>query len=170
MSFYNILGGFFITVMKRVKPSENTPKSYNPNSKPIAKYKKGFSIIDDETGKWLKDYYGLTDEFPLEQLITQSKKEKKINYISKGVYNFLMSDKRNNLNVMNAGVRMFGFNKLKNYKNELVHCTYRVCQDGMLYVIPYMRKRVLFCDTNFFKKALKEIDILVTLYLLSIKI
>ena len=128
---------------------------------PVAKKDKGYEFVDEETAKWLKDYYGLTDGFPLNQLMTQSKKEKKIKYISKGVYDYLISDKKNNLNFINSGVKMFEFNKLKNLNNSDTHCKYRVCQDGMLYLIPYMKKRVFFCDSLFFAKVLKDVDILV---------
>ena len=153
-------GGFFITLFKRIKINDNIAK-LNSNQKTAVKSDKGFNYLDEETRNWIKNYYGLIDEFPLEQLITKSETEKKINYISTGVYNFLKTDKRNNLTIINCGVKIFGFNKLKNLKNEETHCKYRVCQDGLLYLLPFMKKRLLFCNTNFLIKILKQTDVLV---------
>ena len=62
--------------MKRIKQTETSQKLASANQKPAGKHQKGYSIIDEETAKWLKEYYGLIDEFPFEQLITQSKKER----------------------------------------------------------------------------------------------
>ena len=134
---------------------------HHHSNKDTVKSDKGFIFVDEETRQWIKHYYGLIDEFPLEQLITHSEKEGKINFISKGVYNLLATDKRNTLNIINCGVKLFGFNKLKKISNEETHCKYRVCQDGMLYLIPYMKKRLLFCNTNFLVKILRQKDVLV---------
>lgn len=155
------IGGFFIALIKRINKSEESLKYCNSPQKNIAKIDRGFSFVDEETRNWIKNYYGLIDEFPLQQLITHSEKEKKINFVSTGVYNFLKSDKRNNLNIINCGVKMFEFIKLNDIKHEDTHCRYRVCQDGMLYLIPFMRKRVFFCNINFFVKILQKKEVLV---------
>lgn len=58
--------------------------------------------------EYIKAYYGLGEDFPSEQLITQSEDMKKIFFISKEVSDYLYSDSQHhNLCIINMGVGMF---------------------------------------------------------------
>ena len=108
----------------------------------------------------IKDYYGLSSEFPFEQLVTHSKIQKKLSFVSKGVYNLLKHDNRNQLKIMAVGVKLFSINKKTMDKSgQVEHCLYRVCQDGLMYAIPFMRKRVYFCDKDLFINMIQGVDV-----------
>ena len=78
---------------------------------------------------------------------------KRVNFISKGVLDLLNMDKRNQLNLVNLGVKMFHLNKkLLNENND--HCKYRLSQDGLFYLIPFFTKRIAFCNVETFVKLL----------------
>ena len=122
---------------------------------------KEINFISDkpEIVSWLKNYYGITDDFPFEQLVTQSKIDKKINFISKGVLNFLRADKRNQMTLIACGIRLFSYNKFKSVENSENFCKYRICQDGLNYLIPYMTKRIFYVENNFIIKLFKNKDL-----------
>ena len=74
----------------------------------------------------------------------------------------LKLDKDQKLNIENAGVKLFKANKQKNENAEF--CLYRVCQDGLMYLLPFMHKRIYFVEEKFFievlsKKEIKHEDI-----------
>jgi hypothetical protein len=121
---------------------------------------KGIFFInsDEELTKWLVDYYGIVPTFPTEQLVTHSKINKRIYFVSKGVINLLTSDKRNQLKLVSAGVKLFSSIKIRN-ELDTTFCKYRICQDALLYLLPFMTKRLMFVDTDFFVKLLKENDV-----------
>ena len=99
--------------------------------------------------QWIVDYYGIDSDFPLEQLTTQSTVAKKICFVSKGVCDLLKADKRHQLKLQNAGVKLFKRNKAK--ADDENYCLYRICQDGLMYALPFMHKKVHYVDTEFFK-------------------
>jgi hypothetical protein len=55
---------------------------------------------------------------------------------------------------------MFVHNKKKNIDDNPDYCLYRICQDGLIYALPFMTKRVFFCQQESFIKILKEADVL----------
>ena len=160
--------GFFITLIKKVKNFKNEEindkiKITKPNiSEPKRNKEENYFyfVKNDfiEKINWIKNYYGIDNDFPFEQLVTFSKICKKINFVSKGVKNLLDLDKKQKLFIQNAGVKLFKANKQKD-ENATNFCLYRVCQDGLMYLLPFMHKRIFFVDENFFKEILKKKDI-----------
>ena len=159
--------GFFITLIKKVKNLKNEEndkiKIVKP-SMPVTK-KNGeenyFYFVKDnfiDKINWIKDYYGIDDDFPFEQLVTFSKICKKINFVSRGVMNLLRLDKKQKLFVQNAGVKLFKANKQKD-ENAINFCLYRVCQDGLMYLLPFMHKRIFCIKEKFFVDILKKKEI-----------
>ena len=66
---------------------------------------------------------------------------RKIYFISKEVSEFLYSDSfKNQMNIINLGVQVFQRN---NSRFNGTECIYRVVQDGILNLIPYMTKRLV---------------------------
>jgi multisite-specific tRNA:(cytosine-C5)-methyltransferase len=150
--------GFFITMFRKIKPTNLNEKG--PKSKHIVKDREIFMIKDNpEVITWLKDYYGI-DRFPIDQLVTQSTIAKKLSFISKGVLDVLNADKRNQLKLICLGVKLFSFNKLKGGQSKDDFCKYRICQDGLSYLIPFLTKRIYFCNEALFIKLLKQTDIM----------
>ncbi len=61
---------------------------------------------------------------------------------------------------MAVGVKLFSINKKTLDKSgQTEHCLYRVCQDGLSYVVPFMRKRVYFCGKDLFVKLIRGVDV-----------
>ena len=96
--------------------------------------------------QYLQAYYGLSASFPVDQLITQSDDMKKLYFISPQLSKFLYADANSHhLNIINMGVTMFHRNNSKHSSNS--ECIFRVSQDGLLNLIPYMNKRLIYVST-----------------------
>ena len=161
--------GFFITVFRKLKvcPSNDKPKIY----KKLVNPDKGYTLITESNPdiiNWLADYYGMEQNsstsvngFPFDQIATQSKIFKRLNFISKGLLHLYRSDRRNQIKLINLGVKVFSLNKRKNPDEENVdYCKYRICQDGLINLLPFMSKRIYFCDDrNIFVKLITKVDI-----------
>lgn len=95
----------------------------------------------------------------MEQLITQSDEMNKLYFISEPVSRFLYADSgSHNLNIINMGVPVFLRNKSKFSSNS--ECIFRISQDGLLNLIPYMTKRLVYApDLEAFKYFLMHKDI-----------
>ena len=159
--------GFFITLIKKVKNLKNEEndkikitKSNIQITKKNGEENYFYFVKDNFIDKinWIKDYYGIDDDFPFEQLVTFSKICKKINFVSRGVMNLLRLDKKQKLFVQNAGVKLFKANKQKD-ENAINFCLYRVCQDGLMYLLPFMHKRIFCINEKFFVDILKKKEI-----------
>lgn len=71
---------------------------------------------------------------------------KKIYFISKEISQFLYADcNSHNLNIVNMGVTLFHRNSSKYSSNS--ECIFRISQDGLLNLIPYMSKRLIWAPT-----------------------
>jgi 16S rRNA C967 or C1407 C5-methylase (RsmB/RsmF family) len=152
--------GFFITMIRKTQPLQyGSDKNRNAN-KPVNQ-EKDIAFMNEfpDVEKWILGYYGLKSNFPSNQLVTQSKISKKISFISRGVRELLINDWRNQLKVINVGVKLFSGNKKKVEGPEDEHCKYRICQDGLVYILPFMEKRIFFCSLEFFIRMLKQKDI-----------
>ena len=160
--------GFFITLIKKVKPLKyeevDPEKIVKPNiEEPERKFDEDriFQFVNEkfvDKVNWLKNYYGIEECFPFDQLVTFSSIAKKINFASKGVVDLLKKDKNNKLVIENAGVKLFKANKQKDEK-IVDFCLYRVCQDGLMYLLPFMHKRIFYVCENFFKEMLTKKEI-----------
>jgi len=78
-------------------------------------------------------------------LITQSDEMKKLYFISPALSKFLYADSGHHLNIINMGVALFHRNSSKYSSNS--ECIFRISQDGLLNLIPYMSKRLVFAST-----------------------
>jgi len=89
----------------------------------------------------------LGEEFPVDQLITQSDEMNKLYFISPEVSKFLYADSgRHQLNIVNMGVSVFFRNNSKFSSNS--ECIFRLSQDGLLNIIPYMTKRLVYAPSE----------------------
>lgn len=106
---------------------------------------KAFSFVrannDDPDIQFIKSYYGLGDDFPTEQLISSDEHFKKVHFITKEVSDFLYTDCfKHEMNLINLGVQVFQRNTSKSPAGE---CIYRVVQDGLIHMVPFMTKRLV---------------------------
>ena len=110
---------------------------------------------DDPDIQFIKSYYGLGSDFPTEQLVSSDEHFKKIYLISKEVSDFLYTDVfKHQVNLINLGVHVFQRNQSKSPAGE---CIYRVVQDGLVNLVPYMSKRVVrTANFELFKKMIMQ--------------
>jgi len=78
---------------------------------------------------------------------------KKIYFMSKECSDYLYSDSfKHSLDLINIGVHAFQRNQSKHNGGE---CIYRIIQDGVINILPYMTKRVIRSNNmNVFKKLI----------------
>ena len=73
---------------------------------------------------------------------------KKIFFISKSVSDFLYADKdAHNLYIINMGVGMFNRNQSR-WGGSASECIFRVDQDGVTNLVPYMTKRLVWAQSE----------------------
>ncbi len=153
------IDGFFITLIKRVKNRKIEGDEFKNTHFKKKTFTNYFFVKDNfpEIYKWLFDYYGIDDEFPGEQLITFSKNCHKINFISKGIYNILKGE-FNRIRVQNCGVKLFS--KIKGGNEEVKkNCKLRINQNGIMYLLPFMHKKVYFIKEDLFKILLEKVEL-----------
>lgn len=107
--------------------------------------RRGFTFFrcdkEDPDIQFLRAYYGLSDDFDCKQLICQDVSMNKVLYISKGLSDFLYTDATaHNLNIINMGVPLFQRNHSKFSGGE---CCFRILQEGIMNIVPYMKKRLV---------------------------
>lgn len=155
--------GFFIVLLKRksyIKKNEDEEEKEKTDERKFEIKIKGgavlknygINLIDHHNHSfeinWLRNYYGLRETFPYYQLISHSDKAKKINFVTNGVYKFLKNDLRKQFKIITAGVKLF--QQTKNTFKDDDECRYRICQDGILYIIPYLTKHIISVTKDVF--------------------
>jgi len=94
---------------------------------------------NDERWANIGQHYGISDAFPHDQLLARtadSDKKRTLYFVNSAIKNFLRHNK--DIKVVNAGLRMFGRVEMK-----FETCRFRVAQDGIRQLIPYMKNRVI---------------------------
>ena len=72
--------------------------------------------------------------------------------------NLLEIDKEPKLSIEIAGIKLFKANKQKN-ENLTDFCLYRVCQDGLMCLLPFTHKRIYFVEEKLFVEILRKKEI-----------
>lgn len=167
--------GFFITIIRKIRDFDNSlmpgedmqpavdavivpeprPQGGAGALLPLQIQKKSrncsfeFTRCDptDPDIEYIKSYYGLGENFPVDQLITQSDDMNKLFFISEQVSHYLYADNgaNKNLVIINMGVALFHRNTSRFSSNT--ECIFRISQDGLLNLIPYMTKRIVYAPT-----------------------
>ena len=95
----------------------------------------------DPDYQYLKSYYGLSDEFDSHQLVCQDASMNKITFISKQLSDYLFTDSMcHKLAILNMGVPLFSRNNSRFSGSE---CIFRINQEGVSNLIPFMNKRIV---------------------------
>eukprot|EP01089_Gocevia_fonbrunei_P012638 TRINITY_DN3042_c0_g1_i1.p1 TRINITY_DN3042_c0_g1~~TRINITY_DN3042_c0_g1_i1.p1 ORF type:complete len:751 (+),score=154.37 TRINITY_DN3042_c0_g1_i1:62-2314(+) len=94
-------------------------------------------------GVWdkFKEYYGIKDTFPADQLMARSEKSPNIFLISPGVRRVLWAEERGWLKLVHTGVKL-----ASKYNAPGAECEYRLQQDGLFWIYPYLTKRVVHLE------------------------
>jgi len=110
---------------------------------------------NDPTIENIKEFYGLSSQFPQEQWVVRSEGEKfrTIYFISDSVESILNSEDSHRILVVNSGVKMF----FRNEGDGNVKCSYRIVNEGLSTISPYLSdKRVINVTLNDLKVLLEE--------------
>eukprot|EP01133_Synstelium_polycarpum_P011949 gene11949-13925_t len=87
----------------------------------------------------VKQFYGLNAEFPEQQLLSRSSNAPKMYLASTPMMEIIQGDKGGRLKVINAGLK--AFQKHDGVGDQA--CSYRISQDAVTWIEPFMTKRVL---------------------------
>lgn len=99
----------------------------------------------------LCEFYGLGPGFPSDQLFTSSDTGNKIYFVSAAVRQLLAADGKGQLHTVHAGVKMFEKNPTKNETFD-----YRLRQEGVAYLLPWLTKRIVKLDLADFSVLLTK--------------
>ena len=132
------------------KPKKNT---YQPEkTKKLGKIL--WKPLENEDYEWIREYYGLSPDFPRDQLIYLIESgPKKILMISEAIKKVLEYDGKQVLNKINLGAKAFVRNKEGFSKN---FCRFRICQDSIVALFPFVSKRKVKCSLQDFKFVLQK--------------
>lgn len=110
--------------------------------------------------EYIKTYYGLSDDFPLDQIFTYSENMNKLLILNKGLSDYLYADQEKQITIVAGGAETFLRNSNKNFGG--LECIYRISQNGVYHIYPFMTKRIFNIDLETFKFFLYNRKIEVT--------
>jgi hypothetical protein len=149
--------GFFIALFKR-KPNsgvvehEEQKVEVNEVNKVVPVQKPLQNMIrcdpSDPDIEFIQTYYGLSKDFPLEQIFTFSESMNKLFIVNKGLSDYFYADQSQSVNLIAAGAEAFLRNTSKKYSGT--ECIYRISQNGVYHIYPFMTKRVFYVDLETF--------------------
>jgi len=148
-------GGFFVAVL--TKKAHLNPKAMGEQAEasdivpraPPAKRRKMqgytedpfvFLAKDDERFKDVANYYGINSSFCADNMLARTKEadqKRTLYFVNTAVKEFLQNNQER-VKVINAGVKIFGRTETK-----FNACRFRLAQDGLKIILPYMEKRVV---------------------------
>ena len=113
-------------------------------------------FVDAEELAGIRATYGLSEDCPITtSLIARSTdhRPKKLTYINHGCKMVLLMDEREQLKVTAGGVKLF---ERQDNKDNLLACCYRISQEGLPLLLPYMTKQKFEPTVEEFIKVLTE--------------
>lgn len=123
--------------------------TYQPDKNSKKALKVLWKALEKEEYDCISDYYGLSADFPKDQLIYLIESgPKKISLISEAIRKILDYDTKQVLNKINLGSKAFVRNK-EGFSNN--YCKYRICQDSIVALFPFVNKRKIVCNLEDFK-------------------
>ncbi|CAG8476678.1 3457_t:CDS:2, partial [Acaulospora colombiana] len=95
--------------------------------------------LDNEDIPIIKEYYGLSEKFPTDQLLVRSTNEKNrtMYLVSESVKRVLEASDSKRLKVVNTGIRTF----TRQETNEAIKCEFRFNSEGMSTIYPFISNR-----------------------------
>ncbi|VDK29367.1 unnamed protein product [Gongylonema pulchrum] len=144
-------GGFFIAVLKKTKALNDNQLKQAFRMPPVKRRKTfkedPFVFLEKDDARWkdIASYYGISEAFPYENLLGRTieiDKKRTLYFVNSAVKRFLL-DNQDKVKVINAGIRMFG-----RVENKFNLCRFRMAQDGVRTILPFMEKRVVEIDVE----------------------
>eukprot|EP01132_Coremiostelium_polycephalum_P004721 gene4721-5895_t len=121
---------------------QQQPKKEKARDKRIKFFEEPFSPLSEQLKKELEvviNFYGLSKEFPVDQLLSRSEKSAKIYLGTKSVFDLIRYDTTRKMKIINTGLKIFqrheGLGRME--------CPYRISQDAIQWIVPFMSKRVI---------------------------
>ncbi|CAJ0573235.1 unnamed protein product, partial [Mesorhabditis spiculigera] len=138
-------GGFFVALLEKVSEVEFTRE--NSNVKGAVWRKKffkddPFTFLKEDDERWfdIRNHYGISDTFHYQNLFNrmlEDQNSRQLFYVNDAVKEFLKANMAH-ISIINAGMRMFGRNE-----NKVEQVKFRVSQEGIGALFPYLSKQVL---------------------------
>ncbi|XP_033123738.1 RNA cytosine-C(5)-methyltransferase NSUN2-like isoform X2 [Anneissia japonica] len=141
------------TVGNELMEAEEEPKPKKMKYQNVYK-EDPFVFFKDDVDVWpaIKLYYGVKDEFPLNQMFTRCHVGKKRNlYMVNSAVCEIVQACENKLKVINCGVKVWSRSDAKG-----VDCDFRLAQDGIYSVFPYLTSRKVEITRNDVQVILTE--------------
>uniref|UniRef100_A0A915EQ75 tRNA (cytosine(34)-C(5))-methyltransferase n=1 Tax=Ditylenchus dipsaci TaxID=166011 RepID=A0A915EQ75_9BILA len=146
-------GGFFVAVIRKVAPLSEELNVDQPFRKTAQKKRKTFRedpfvFLGDtkkEFTELMATHYGLDDAFPFDNLLIRThntEKKKGIYYVNDRLRDFLKFNAER-FKIVNAGVGVL------RKVDKISPCGFRLMQDGIRMMIPYITKRMIkICEED----------------------
>lgn len=100
----------------------------------------------------ISNFYGLSKSLPSYQFMTRTKSYPKILYfVPKSIQHLFNYNILEKVTVLTTGLRAF---ERGNRDKIIVQCSYRLCQECIHFILPYMSKRKFIVNSCEFKKCL----------------
>jgi len=118
---------------------QETTEVYHGDGKVQEQKNNYIHFVDAHPEDWkkVKEYIGLTDDFPERQLFSNDKGERTVLFVNKSIADYYGYDSKNEVNRVNLGIR--AFEKSRN-KHE-TDVNYRLTANGVETIYPFMTKR-----------------------------
>ncbi|XP_064398499.1 RNA cytosine-C(5)-methyltransferase NSUN2-like isoform X2 [Halichondria panicea] len=114
------------------KPAFQQRRSHGYKEDPFV-----FLPRDSDVQQTVAPYYGLPESFPFDQLLTRSVGGKRRNiYLSSKLVKELTIRNEHVVKIINIGIRL-----LSRYDHQRTSCTFRICQEGVESILPYVTSR-----------------------------
>lgn len=141
-------GGFFVAVLRKTGSLRiDTSTRFSGATPPITKRRKTFKedpfvflTTDDSRWKDIANYYGISETFSYQNLLGRTNevdKKRTLYYVNDAVKDFLECNQEK-VKFINAGLRMFG-----RVETKFEQCRFRMSQDGVNLILPFLSKRVV---------------------------
>uniref|UniRef100_A0A7S3J873 SAM-dependent MTase RsmB/NOP-type domain-containing protein n=1 Tax=Euplotes harpa TaxID=151035 RepID=A0A7S3J873_9SPIT len=117
---------------------------------PVQKTLKNMMRCDpkDPDIEFIVTYYGLSKDFPVDQIFTYSETMNKLVVVNRGLSDVLYADQNKQLSLIAAGAEAFIRNTSKTYSGT--ECIFRISQNGVNHIYPFMTKRLVYTDLETF--------------------
>uniref|UniRef100_A0A0N5AL57 tRNA (cytosine(34)-C(5))-methyltransferase n=1 Tax=Syphacia muris TaxID=451379 RepID=A0A0N5AL57_9BILA len=151
-------GGFFVALLKKTKEhNDNSFRARPPPYKRSKTFKEDpfvFLETDDERWKEITEHYGISNSFPYKNLLgrtADADRKRTLYFVNDAVKSFLQCNQEKVF--INGGIKMFG-----RVEHKFQHCRFRLAQDGISTIYPFVQKRILRIDFEDMCKLLKPAD------------
>jgi hypothetical protein len=137
------------TEPSEMEQTDDEPVVMNETEAPV-KEEEDFIPLDDSIWPPIIEEFGISSDFPKEQYMARASGEAKVLYfIAKSIKEQLIERGiQNRVTVINSGLKAFERCSIAESRNK-----YRISQEAIQFVLPYMTKRVIVASADDFYKC-----------------